>query len=210
MTVNIQTQILEAEAQVDSLKKEMGDIKQEFKANLIPFVVDWYKTYSKDEVSKKPDLVKQLGVEELRVVKARVNELIEKVPERVDFYMDNDALWWHLREETTTYLEKRKISDKIEKEVKYLLAEVAEILAEYGFVIEEKRKGDILWAEFQDGKEVYLKPRYPYFVTFPKELEDIYAQYVTRVDRAQITLKRIRDLKEEQKVSEAGDLWESL
>lgn len=210
MTVNIQTQIVEAELQVESLKKEMEEIRIEFKENLIPYVVDWYKTFSRDEVSKMPDLVNQLGVEKLKVIKSRVNELIDKVPELVDSYMDNNKLWWHLREEPTTYLENRKISGDIEKEIKYLVAEVAIILSEYGFVVEEKRKDDILWSEFQDGKEVYLKPRYPYIISFPKDLEDVYKKYITRVDRAQITLKRIRDLKEEQKVSEAGDLWDSI
>lgn len=207
MSENFDTLIIEAEAQVEGLKKEMEQFKHEFKMHLIPFVQQWYKDFARNTVSDEPNLVKELGVEKLREIKDEVNELIEDVPNLVDSYMDNNELWWHLRKDRRPKLERRKISDEIDKEIRSLLMDIAILLHKYGFM---EANGGALSHEFQHGSGSYAKPIYPLGVQYSNELEDTHSNYITRVDRTVAALHRIEKLKEEKEVQNAGDLWDSL
>jgi|GEM_PF-2579137 len=197
------------EGQINELRNKMEEICRDFIKETKEFVVIWSKEEVENAVVSMPDKVKEYGEENLKKMKADLQNFLTKVPKLVDKYIDNEELWAH-RGQLPEDINQKPFSyhdvewrdpDKFEKTIKILFGYVGEILQKHGFLKEGSE-----W-RIDNIKE---KPEYQYGFTMPEKMKSTFHHYkkiyyeLMRLDE---DLKSTRRGKEKAKTR---NLWEKI
>ncbi|WP_442636543.1 hypothetical protein [Rossellomorea marisflavi] len=201
--------ISQAEGSFEELKTEMEEVRLRFKLAVIPYVKEWINETARNEIKTNSELVSELGVERLKQLKEEVGALIEEIPSRVDHYLDNSVMWWHMREPQLGTLYGGRIPSDIQDAIKYIFGELGVILSKDGFVsVKTTSSFDRSYTSASWNHNG--KPMYPYGIVLPKSIETVYGEYGELIKEGQKKATIIKDLKKEKEQNNIVELWDSL
>lgn len=114
------------------------------KAALLEFVKTWYVEAAKEHVTHKPEVTKNLGAEQLALMKQKVQQLVEMSSESVETELRDESIWfpkrtqgdaythkYHFQHNSVLYSDFRRVTDRLGK-----------VLQEYGYMRPRRVNGN--------------------------------------------------------------------
>src|SRR5689334_18971347 len=136
MSRDFESEIQAAEAVLQVTVDQLEQIAQEFITATAEFFRSWYWEEAQDQVKRKPDLTKKLGVEQLSKMKAEVKALQDDAPNIASEFLNEDSPWWHrTRKEHMYYgFNGNRPPDMLDTPLRLALGKLAPILEKYGYI----------------------------------------------------------------------------
>jgi len=94
-TSRFDTKIQELEKREAALRDQMEETCQEFLQVTSKFAIEWFQSRVQQEVTSRPKLAKQLGVERLRQIKSELKALVSEAPNIVNKHINSKKYWAH-------------------------------------------------------------------------------------------------------------------
>ncbi|MED3550160.1 hypothetical protein [Cytobacillus praedii] len=206
MSNNFDTLISNAISEKENLKIKMEEYRVTFKHQISEFSKQWFMNTAKLEIEGSPELVKSVGIDRLRELKREIENLADNSPELVDKYLDNEELWWNLKEDLTSrYSSDNRIPRKIEDEIRIMFGHLGKLLSKDGFVDVSINRESFATTWHLNGKI-----RYPFGINFPSSIEATYREYSKLKIAAIEKNDEIKNLQNEKDKADVGNLWDSL
>jgi len=136
--------IAEIESHLTRLRSQMELITRAFGEAAKGFLADWYFQQMEGMRQAHSEVVTALGHDRIHMLKAEVNGLVGRVPERVEQEFSQGKYWTHRKErlddppaqEEMQYLiEKEQLPGAFATGMGKLLGELGGILEKYGFPV---------------------------------------------------------------------------
>jgi predicted DNA binding CopG/RHH family protein len=218
MNEDIDIVIEQKEAQLSSLRSLMEQLKNEFIKAMTDFASEWFKTTTREYVSKYPEVTLKMREEKIVQMKANVSELIRNTEKVVKAEFENPALWWHqsprLLDPIDQYLQ---VADKypeiLDRAVRHVLGRLGLILEKYGFnVCASGNTGSYgeFWFDHPKDDQTTSIPYYPHLLNWSEKMQNTIKNYNSQYVKAMEEFNEIQSLKNEKKKQEAMNRWDSI
>lgn len=203
----INNQIKENEDLVNNLKNKLDDISNNIVVEIKSFIKEEYQEEIERYVKKNTENTKRLGIENLRLLKSEMKDLITKSSSLVDKYIGDDS-WTHKDytinendEFGQKYNLKTTIRTKIGTITSKLYGHLGYILIKYQYI-----NYGSAW-EKQNNTEI---PKYRYGMSYSKILDDLIDKYLNLFEQLHDNLVTLNKLIKEKEEKEALDLWNQV
>jgi hypothetical protein len=218
LTDDIDVLIARKEAELSPFRQRMEHLKNEFIREIIRFAGEWYKTTTKDYVTKYPEVIMCLKEEQIAQMKAKVSDLTRSTEKIVKDELDDAELWWRqrprLNDSADQYLQ---VDDKypiiLDRAVRHVLGHLGSILEEYKFNVSAAGNtgsyGEF-WFDRPKGAASITKPYYPHLLKWSEKMQDIIQNYNAEYTRAMAVFRELQKLKEDKKKGQALSRWDSI
>ncbi len=174
---------------LDSLKEQMDSLKNQFIEETANFIRPWFMEHARREAERDPANTKKIGVAGISKLKERIGEVQENTKELVSQKLENNDLWWHLKQgEQDYYFDRNRPPDHLSKAIGGIAANIAPILIEHGYVSATTNPG---WG-------------------WTNEMKQIIADYGKLKTQAEMQSHKLFDLKRDKECKEATDLWDKV
>jgi len=218
MAANYDALINEKQAQLESLKSMLEEIKQQFIKDSVIFIREWYKITTENYVKTAPDITISLGKEKLKQMKEKVAILIQNAESIANEFLSNPDLWWHLKEisEHRYSYYGNRAPDDLDKALRLSLGKLGVILEEFGYNVTTKstyRDQDNVWVEWDSSGQYHPpngRPYYPYGMDWSDMMRITIGKYNEVFVQAMKIREEIRSLQGEKKRQQAQNLWDSI
>lgn len=201
-------EILKYESNISNLLTGIIQIKQEILLQIEVFVKEWYDEKVKNEVIKRPEHTKYIGVEQLKKLKDELRILIDNVPNLIDAYLVNNGIWKHEQLEidevrynsgvSVTY----KLKQSFLEEIKRLFEDCGKLLMKYGYVGSKYYNPD--WNIQHNSDKIVYTSKYD----ISKPLEKLINQYENKLINLCNEAYLLNKAKSEKEQVEALNLWD--
>ncbi|WP_419884987.1 hypothetical protein [Paenibacillus sp. B-A-8] len=208
---NFDNEIQTKEIEAAAIKEEMAIIQQEFKTELTVFFSDLFRKKSKELVITNPDKAVELGEDKLKKLKTDVENLITNASEIVDRHFENENLWWHMKENNTTYkhYNDHRLPDFLDNPLRFSYGELGKIFEDHSVIkipLDHEKT-----SSYESGfSKLSGKVKYAYGFDVSKTVIEIYKKYSSLHEKALGLRKEIEKIGLEKKKSQIGDIWDSL
>lgn len=217
MVENFDNLIKQKQAELESLKPQMEEIRRQFTLDSAKFVSEWYKKTTEIYIERDADKTINLGKEKLGKMKAKVLKLVESAEAIIDEIFSNQKLWWHLVEDDNFFYSYygNRAPDILDKPIRLALGKLGVILEEFGYVKTKStgsREHDV-WSEWDPSGNYHLsdgRPYYPYSVDWSETMQNTIMRYNELHGQAKRIRQEIDNLRREKKKHQAKNLWDSI
>ncbi len=218
MSEDIDIQIARKEAELSPFCTRMEKLKNEFIKETVRFASEWYKTTTKEYLTKFSEVTLGMKEEQIAQMKAQVNELIREAEKIVKIELVDVALWWHqrprLHDSSDQYLQ---VADKypiiLDREVRHVLGCLGLILEKFNYhVAASGNTGSYqeFWFDYPHGEGSTSTPYYPHLLKWSEEMQDTIRDYNSEYLKAIAIFSEIQRLKDEKKKQQAMNRWDSI
>lgn len=183
--------ITQKQEELNSLKSQMEEVRQQFIQDSARFIREWYEQTARYYVkSKGAEITIRLGKDKLKQMKAKVLELMENAEAIANKVLSDPKLWWHLVEgEDLSY-------SYFGFNPPYILNKAVSLaLGKLGVVLEELGYG---------------QPYHPFGIGWSEEMQNTVKRYWRSHQQAKSKLTEIDSLRKEKKEQQAQNLWDSV
>lgn len=197
----------------------MEEVRKQFTKDTISFCGEWYKSTAENFVVTNPDKTKSLGLEKLKEMKAKVQELVQNSGTITNELLSDPNLWWHLSEFDDPFYfvydefgSKQKLLDRA---VRLAFGKLGTILEEfeYGVTTSTYTSTDkAIWVEYDMTGNYRLpqgRPYYPYSIVWSTEMKSTIQRYNELYKKANGIHREILNLQRQKKSEEAKRLWDA-
>lgn len=201
MEITKEIELLDHQRNVTNEK--LNSLITQFQAALPSAVDPWMRKEVQRRIEDHPDVVEKLGVEKLKVLKSKLNDLINSLPKIVAQETSDKSDWPHNRQLETSGYGQGKNEAFFNKSFRNVINHLGGLLNEFGLLTEPK--GHVSsWESTGNGLFRYaINPRFDL-----KSIESIaifnkeYSQHVELTKKMEILEKELAKAK-------ARELWES-
>ncbi len=215
--------IKQKELQLNPLRTQMEEIRQQFVEDLIVFSITWYQDTAKQYVIKYSEITFNLKKENLAEMKNKVNNLAKESIWITKKVLSNPRIWWHLEPNTydtfTQYDQLgndaigNKFPEKIDNPVRQVLGELGNILEQYGYRVTTNPNMKSSYPEFwfytPEGIRKETHPYYPHLLEWSEQMQQDIQKYNNLFKQAIQLYIQIQKLKDEKKQRQASQLWDA-
>jgi hypothetical protein len=202
--------IAEIESHLTRLRSQMELITREFEEAGKGFLADWYFQQLEGMRQAHSEVVTALGKDRIHMLKAEVNGLVGKVPERVEQEFSQGKYWTHRKErlddppaqEELQYLvAKEQPSSAFATGMGKLLGELGGILEKYGFPVDAS--GTDVWGR----KNLLQQGQYQRAIVWPLSLLNPLKQYHPLCQEYVSVYLDLQKANHDKEVVTANALW---
>jgi len=198
--------IAENELKVNDLKIKLEELNNIIVNEMRNYIECKYQKDIESNVRENTKNTKRLGIENLRLLKQDVNELIETIPLLIQKYIDSSTNFWEYNnyiisdnEFNQKYNLKYQIKGNIRKVTDNLYAHLGFILIKYGY-----SEYGRYWVKQYDSDI----PKCNYGHVVSGQLDKISDEYIVIFEKFHDSLVELNKLKKDKEEYEAIDLWE--
>jgi len=212
-TSGFDTKIQELEKREAALRDQMEEICQEFLQVTSKFAIEWFQSRVQQEVTSRPKLAKQLGVERLRQIKSELKALVSEAPDIVNKHINPEKYWAHRgappdnsddHEVAWRYtIRGSRNPDELGGAVKQLLGYAGAILVEHGIANTERR---VDWHVNGGGG----LPGYTHGYEWSDNMMNVMRLYSELYDEWLKLHQESKKVQRQRGEAEAKDLWDQV
>ena len=212
-TSRFDTKIQELEKREAALRDQMEEICQEFLQVTSKFAIEWFQSRVQQEVTSRPKLAKQLGVERLRQIKSELKALVSEAPDIVNKHINPEKYWAHRgalpdnggdHEVAFRYkIQGRRGPDELEGAVSQLLGYAGAILVKHRIANTERR---VDWHVNGGGG----LPGYTHGYEWSDNMMNVMRLYSELYDEWLKLHQESKEVQRQKGEAEAKDLWDQV
>ncbi len=212
-TSGFDTKIRELEKQEATLRDQMEETCQEFLQVTSEFAIEWFQSRVQQEVTSRPKLAKQLGVERLRQIKSELKALVSEAPNIVNKHINPEKYWAHrgaLPDTNGDYtvafrykIQGRRGPDELEGAVSQLLGYAGAILVKHRIANTERRDD---WHVNGGGG----LPGYTHGYEWSDNMMNVMRRYSELYDEWLKLHQELKEVQRQRGEAEAKDLWDQV
>jgi len=219
MTNNYDDQIKSKNEELNIIIDKMDNIKQEYIKETEKWLKQWYQEKVNILVKRKSEITLDLEKDQLKEMKSSVNELINKTPQIIYKYLEEDNLWWHTADEDQKSSNEwmaysSKEFKSIDNELHKAAGELAYILEKYGYLNtkpESNFDSDYWRKRDSYGYDMLEKtPYYPTRLEKSEQMKKLTEKYYIELQNAEKKMRDIRSIEKEKDQKSASELWDSI
>ena len=219
MTKDFDNLIKQKQAELDSLKPQMEEVRQQFIKDSTTFIKEWYEKTSQSYVETGADITLNLGKEKLSQMKTKTRKLIENAEATANEMLFDPELWWHLAEnDELSYSFYGNAPPRfLDKAIRLALGKLGTILEEFGYSVTTKPTAVIselgVWCEWDSSGRYHppdARPYYPFSQDWSEAMRNTLQKYNELCTQAKKVRIEINSLQREKKTEEAKNLWDSV
>ncbi|MGG1664477.1 hypothetical protein [Brevibacillus sp. NRS-1366] len=200
----------------EEVKHQLSNTRNQFKAALIPFVQQQFKTEAEKVIKRNPELVKELGIEKLKELKDELAILSANAPDIINEFFDEEQLWWDLKENEHLYFCSGKyLPDHLNKALRLVIGKFGELFSKYDLIkIKPTGQNDYdVWIERDEYTRSHKhngRPSYPNRLECTPDIINYVSEYKDYINNAKRIQSDINKIQREKESTAAIDLWDSL
>ena len=213
MAEDFDSSIATKEAELETLKSAMEEIRQRFLKQSADFIAKWYEDTINGRVVSDSENTKKLGKEKLAEMKAMLKDLISKADVVAKEFLSDSGTWWHLSPNDQGVFSSpysspygqydNRCSDLLDKPIRYALGKVSTILEKFGYKIESNWHRQYSYNPKEQGAY------YTFALDWSKEMQLTIGNYTESYKEAYKKFVELKNLKRQKEQKEADDLWKS-
>ncbi len=202
--------IAEKKEEKQKVLDQMEIQKEIFLDELSKFTIEWFEKETLSTIKSNSEKVIELGEDQARELKSKIEELKKGTPELVKQYLEEGHLWWHSNEDKFSYYSgSRRLLEAHDKKIRLMLGELGIILIEYGLAKAKSEFGSNFstssWT--QSGSS---KVKFSYGMDYSDKLYSINNQYIELIRKAQEINDQIKKVEEKKNRENVEGWWKSL
>jgi len=202
-SIDIDNEIKLLERQRDVIIEMLNSLITQFQVALPTIAEKWICREVERRIEDHPDVVETLGVDKLKVLKTKMNDLITSLPQIAIQETSDKSDWPHNRQPETPGYGQDRNESFFQKSFRRVINHLGGLLDEFGLLTEPK--GHISsWERTSNGRIQYAIN--PGFNTTSIESITLFSKEYTPY--AELT-KKIENMKKELAKAKARELWES-
>jgi hypothetical protein len=208
-TTEFDRQIEALEERTNALRVELDRLARRLFAPTADFVTTWYRAHVEQALLNNPEAVKSAGPR-LSAMKADVSDLLSRVPQVVEQFLDVDEAWPHRGEIKVEDLQAfpplgfSQPPHRLEAQIRAILGVLGEILVKHGFA----RLGRASeWAKRPTGAYTDVMI-FAHRVEWTKNMKDAIADYSQRLHDLAQAERQLAGVKRDKEAAEIRHLWE--
>jgi hypothetical protein len=203
--------IAEIESHLDRLRNQMELITRAFGGAAKGFLADWYFQQLEGMRQAHWGVVTALGKDRIHMLKAEVNELVGRVPERVEQEFSQGKYWTHRKEWLDDPPAQEEMQYAVEQEqppgafaegMSKLLGELGGILEKYGFPVGDSDND--VWGR----RSLLQQGQYQLAVGWPPSLLNPLKQYQPLCKEYVSAYLGLQQAKQDKEEAMASELWD--
>ncbi len=209
MAENFEAQITQKQSEFDALKSQGDEVYKQFIDDVTHFLQNWYAETTKSYIISESDQTIKIGEEGLKELKNKLISLIDESDKIASKYLIDTRFCWHLLTYEEIYSSSRdtttsglfRYDDRNDKEINKKLhtacEKIGEILKPYGYVP-------------QSYGETNQKQYSSYRLDWSEPMKKSIKSYSELCEKAQSLAQKIVSIKQNQKESQAKQMWDSI
>ncbi len=201
---DLQDKIAEAQRQVATTHKEMGETVQAFIAAATEYMKDWYWKQAETVVTANFARTQSLEPTQLTALKSDIHTLQDNAGAILQEELGKDDLWWHRKPGKQTYYRSGETRgpDHIDKALRLAAGRLGILLARYGYLNPGTRT-HVDWSDASTGRLMY-----PHMLDLSKDMLDHIDGYLRLQQRAGSEQTQLESLLRKKAEGEAKSLWD--
>jgi predicted DNA binding CopG/RHH family protein len=203
--------------EISEVEVQLHQSVENFKPAIADFLRETYEKQARYYVEKESSLTVSLPKETLAEIKSKVAQLMSDAEKITEEYFGNIIKWWIPDGKGDQYSYSTPIKttrDAIEKQLRLAIGLVGPVLEIGGYLSTKtntQAEKDV-WCEYDQSGNRHLsngRPRYPYALTFTKEMQDALKRYSTLAESLHKLIHKKISIEKKISQKTAASLWDS-
>lgn len=150
----LSNKLQQEEQRMLALRSQMNNLYHEIQNVMPTTAASWIDGEVQRRITNHHEVIQALGIEKLRELKIKINELKERLPEMVAAAFQDQSEWSHHTKEGKSNQHSRKDEAHLNKVFREAISNLGSILADYNLISEPKGHYPS-WNRVSEGKYRY-------------------------------------------------------